>query len=319
MKTVAILIISVLLFYGCGGDDNSNTIEASGTIEATNVVVSSRVSGEILDIKVDEGTRVKAGDTLLYIDNELLTIQLKQAEAGKELAQAQLLLLKNGARKEDLSQNKEILNQAEINFTSARKDFDRMKNLYASKSITQKLYEDSEARFKLTEAQYNAARQNLDKLKNLARPEELQQSQANLKKAEAGVDLLRKNIRDSYVVSPINGIVVKKFIEKGENVNPSASLFKISDLSVVDLIIYVSEEELGRVKLGQQASISIDSYKDKNYSGEIVYISPEAEFTPKNIQTKDERTKLVFAVKIRIKNPGYDLKSGMPADAVINL
>ncbi len=98
-----------------------------------------------------------------------------------------------------------------------------------------------------------------------------------------------------------------------------SSLFKVSDLRAVDLIIYVSEEELGKVKLGQTAYISVDAYPDKTYSGKVIYISPEAEFTPKNIETKDERTKLVFAVKIRIDNPKYELKPGMPADAEVHI
>lgn len=315
----ALLTTGMILLNGCGDESNENIVDASGTIEATNVIVSSRVSGEVLRIKVDEGTSVKAGDTLLFIDNELLSIQLKQAEAGMDLAEAQLSMLKNGARREDINSSQQQLNQAEINFNTAKRDFERMQNLYEKKSITKKQFEDASARYEIAVAQFNAARENLNKIKNFARPEELKQSEANLKRAEANAELLRKNIRDSYVLSPINGIVVQKYIEKGENVNPGASLFKISDLSIVDLIIYVSEEELGRVKLGQKSRISIDSFQDKNYEGEVVYISPEAEFTPKNIQTKDERTKLVFAVKIRIKNPNFELKPGMPADAIINL
>jgi HlyD family secretion protein len=131
--------------------------------------------------------------------------------------------------------------------------------------------------------------------------------------------LLKKNIRDCYVVSPINGFLVKTFVERGESVTPMSSLFKVSDLDVVELVIYVSTEELGYVKLGQEADVTIDAFKDKVYKGKVTYISPEAEFTPKNIQTKDERTKLVFAVKITIPNKEYDLKSGMPADAVIKM
>jgi HlyD family secretion protein len=124
---------------------------------------------------------------------------------------------------------------------------------------------------------------------------------------------------DCYIISPIDGFVVKKFVEKGETVNQSTSLFKISDLSTVDLIIYVSEEEMGSVKLGQKADVKVDAFKEKVFEGKVIYISPEAEFTPKNIQTKDERTKLVFAVKIKIKNPDFELKSGMPADATVIL
>lgn len=121
------------------------------------------------------------------------------------------------------------------------------------------------------------------------------------------------------MTSPINGFIVKTFVERGESVSPMSSLFKVSDLDVVELVIYVSTEELAYVKLGLQSDVTIDAFKNKIYKGKVTYISPEAEFTPKNIQTKDERTKLVFAVKITIPNKDYELKAGMPADAVIKL
>jgi HlyD family secretion protein len=156
-------------------------------------------------------------------------------------------------------------------------------------------------------------------VKKIFRPEEIEQAKANLKKAKASADLLKKNIRDSYVISPLNGFVVKKFVEVGETVSPMSSLVKISNLSSVNLIIYVSEAELGKIKLGQKAEMTIDTFPGKKYEGKVTYISPEAEFTPKNIQTQDERTKLVFAVKIEIPNKNYDIKPGMPADAKIIL
>ncbi|HEX2963238.1 MAG TPA: efflux RND transporter periplasmic adaptor subunit [Ignavibacteriales bacterium] len=319
MKTT--LLIGALSFglfvLGCGNGNDKNTIEASGTIEATNVTVSSKVAGQVQKIYKDEGDNVKAGDTLLTVDHDLLSIQLNQALAGRDFAEAQLKLLRKGARSEDISQAEENTRQAQINLDMAQRDKDRMTKLYEQKSITKKQYEDAMAKYQLTGAQYNAAKDNLKKMKNFARPEEIRQAEANLGKAEASVELLKKNIQDSYVTSPMNGILVKKFVEAGETVGPNSSLFRISDLKVVDLVIYVSEEELGRVKLGQKAEVSVDAFKNKTFEGKVIYISPEAEFTPKNIQTKDERTKLVFAVKIEILNPNFDLKAGMPADAVI--
>ncbi|MGE5432852.1 MAG: HlyD family secretion protein [Syntrophomonadaceae bacterium] len=319
MKTKLLMgIMSLGLFvWGCGNGNDKNTIDASGTIEATNVTVSAKVAGQIRKIYKDEGDNVKAGDTLLTADYDLLSIQLDQAEAGKDFAEAQLRLLRQGARSEDISQAEENSRQAQINLELSQRDKDRMAKLYESKSVTKKQYEDALSKYQLSQAQYNAAQENLKKMKNFARPEEIRQSEANLRKAEASVDLLKKNIQDSYVTSPINGILVKKFVEAGESVGPNSSLFRISDLSVVDLVIYVSEEELGKVKLGQKADVSVDAFKNKTFEGRVIYISPEAEFTPKNIQTKDERTKLVFAVKIEIKNPDFSLKAGMPADAVI--
>lgn len=320
MRNTYWILLSVLslILVGCGNDEKKS-IEASGTIEATNVIISSKVNGEIKELKVDEGSKVNKGDTLLMIDHELLDLQLSQAFASRDQALAQLNLLKSGARSEDIKQSEEMLNQAEVNFSSAEKDKARMENLFKSKSITNKQYEDANAKFEISQAQLSSARENFKKIKNFARPEELQQAQANLQRTEAAAGLYKKNINDSYVISPIPGFVVKKFIEVGEAVNPMSSLLKISDLSIVDLVIYVSEEELGLVKQGQKVDVSVDSFKDKIFNGTVVFISPEAEFTPKNIQTKDERTKLVFAVKIKIDNPNFELKPGMPADAVVKL
>ena len=319
MNRLLIFFFTVLLIAGCGNNNNKNTIEASGNIESTHVTVSSKVNGEIKKILYLEGQSVKERDTVMVIDHEILQLQLNQAEAGVESARAQLNLLKNGARKEDISQAEETVKQAQVNFDLAKKDKLRMDNLFEAKSVSQYQYDNAVAKFDLTQAQLQSAKENLTKLKNFARPEEISQAEANLNKQIAGADLLKKSIRDSYVQSPINGIIVDKYFERGETVTQMSSLFKVSDLSTVDLKIYVSEEELGKVKLGQKANVSVDAYPGKTYTGKVIYISPEAEFTPKNIQTKDERTKLVFAVKIRIDNPQYELKPGMPADAVVHI
>ncbi|HSD64074.1 MAG TPA: efflux RND transporter periplasmic adaptor subunit [Ignavibacteriaceae bacterium] len=319
MKMIFLIFSACLLAAGCGNNNNPDAIEASGNIESINVTVSSKVNGEIEKILFDEGQLVREGDTVMIIDHKTLQFQLDQAEAGVESARAQLSLLKKGARAEDISQAAEALNQAQINFDLAKKDKERMEKLYESKSISQYQYDNASAKYELTDAQLKSAEDNLAKLKNLVRPEEIQQAEANLNKQIAAANLLRKSIDDSYVQSPINGFIVDKYFERGETVTQMSSLFKVADLRTVDLKIYVSEEELGRVKLGKTADITVDAYPNKMYKGKVIYISPEAEFTPKNIQTKDERTKLVFAVKIRVDNPDYELKPGMPADAVVHI
>ena len=321
MKTIKIttLFIFLLLLAGCGNTDNNTFIEGTGTIESTNVIVSSRNAGEINSILFAEGEHVNVGDTILIIDYEVLEYQLEQALAGEQIAQAQLDLMLKGARSEDINQAEEMMNQSEINFNTAKNDFERYKQLWESKSISKKQFEDMTARYDVTLAQYNSAKENYQKVKKFFRPEEIEQAKGNVKKAKASVDLLKKNIRDSYVTSPLTGFIVKKFIEVGETVTPMSSLFKVSNLSTVELVIYVSEVELGKIKLGQKAEVTIDTYPDRKYEGKVTYISPEAEFTPKNVQTKDERTKLVFAVKIEVVNKDFDLKSGMPADAIVHL
>jgi len=321
MRTLKYLAASaaLLIITGCGNGDDKNKIEASGNIEATNVVVSAKVGGQIEKLNFIEGDKVQKNDTLIIIDSESLHIQLQQAQAVRELAEAQMQLLRNGARKEDISQAESALKQAKINYEQAVRDKERTDKLYEAKTISQKQFEDVTTRFDIAQQQLNSAKNNYEKIQNLARPEEIKQAAARVDQAIANENLIKKNIKDSYVTAPLSGFIVKKYFEAGETVSPLSSLLKISDLSVVKLVIYVSEEELGKVKLGQKADVTVDAFSDKSYKGKVIYISPEAEFTPKNIQTKDERTKLVFAVKIEISNTDFELKPGMPADAVVHI
>lgn len=321
MKAVSkiYLIVIVFGFFACSQKKPENEINASGTIESTDVTVSTKVAGQIENILVDEGSKIKKEDILLLLDHDALDIQLRQAQAGVEQADAQLKLLQAGARKEDIKLAEEQVRLTQINLDQAQSDKERFSKLFETNTITQKQYEDVSTKYDQALNQYSSALENLKKVKNITRPEEIESAKANLKRNMVSVDIIRKNIDDCTIKSPVDGIVSKKFTEIGEYVTPGASLLKISDLQTVNLMIYVTEEELGKVKLGQKAEIKTDSYKDKTYTGEVIFISPEAEFTPKNIQTPEERTKLVFAVKIQVPNSDYDLKSGMPADAKLIL
>ena len=321
MKTLSTIIsvFPLLIFNGCGNNADKTTIEAQGNIEAINIVVSSKVNGEVINIIKDEGEKVNEKDTVIIIDPEVYELRYAEATAILQQAEAKYNLLKKGARKEDLKQSEESLKQAQINLNLANKDKERMTNLHASKSITEKQFEDAIARYEIAFAKFNSAEQHNKKMKNFARPEELQQAEANLNRALASVNLIKKNLRDCYVTSPSNGFIVKKFVEKGESVAAMSSLFQVANLNTVELVIYIPETKLGMVKLGQIAEIRTDTYPDKIYEGRISFISPEAEFTPKNIQTKEERTKLVFKVKIKVDNVQFELKDGMPADVVIRL
>ncbi|MFH1197693.1 MAG: efflux RND transporter periplasmic adaptor subunit [bacterium] len=310
------IAIIVVIIAGCNGNDE-NIIDESGTIEATEIVISSQVAGKIEKILKDEGAAITAGDTLILLDTESLNLQHKQAAALRDVAKAQYDLLLKGARKEDIQQASEGLNQAETNYKLAKTDKERMENLFHSQSVTNKQLDDALARFDIAQAQYNSAKENLIKIKNIARPEEIAQGKANYERSEAALAIIEKSIRDCYVTSPISGFIVKQFAEEGESVVPMTSLIKVADLSNVEMSIYVSETDLGKVKLNQKVDVTVDSFADKKFEGKVIYISPTAEFTPKTIQTKDERTKLVFKVKVKIGNPNFELKAGMPADARI--
>lgn len=318
-KLVLLSILFSVFSFSCSDDDRISKIESSGTIESKDVVVSSKNSGLILKINFDEGNKVKAGDTILVIEHEQLELQLSQAIALKNAAEAQYELMKKGAREEDIVQAEQNLNQAKINYESAERDKQRLEKLIESNTVSQKQFEDAVSRFELTKAQFLTAKENLNKVRKIFRNEEIKSAKANYDKAIAGVELIKKNIKDCHVTTPIDGFISKMYVENGELVSPMTSLFKVVNLEKLELMIYVSTEELAYVKLGQKVDIKIDAFKDKVYNGKVAFISPEAEFTPKNIQTKDERTKLVYAVKINVENKNYELKSGMPADAVIML
>jgi HlyD family secretion protein len=311
----AYLLFTLVFFSSCSPKAKTENITASGTIEAVEVNLGSRMSGQVKGIFVDEGSKVKEGERLVLIDSSSLELQLKQARAGVELAEAQLDLLVKGARSEDIQQAEENLKQAEANLKVAEEDFNRARNLFEKESITQKQKDDAEARYAVVSAQFNSAKEFLKKLKQLARPEEIRAARARLSQAQAGAEILEKSISDCSITSPAAGIVTHKAVEAGEFVIPGTTVLTISKLDEVYLMIYVNEYTLGRVRLGQEAEVKVDSYPERVFPAKVVFISPEAEFTPKNIQTKEERVKLVFAVKIQIKNRDGALKAGMPADA----
>jgi HlyD family secretion protein len=314
----AILAAAVLLSLPAGSCARQpRGISASGTIEATEVRVSAKAGGELLELSVGEGSRVSKGQALARIDHETLDLQLEQAEAGVALAEAQLALLLKGARSEDIQQAQEGLVQAEENQRLAREDAERMKGLLASGSATQKQQDDAAARYVVAQAQYNAAAQALRKLQNLARPEEVQAAKARVDQAQVAVRLLEKSIGDATVVSPLDALVTQRLMEPGELVAPGTTLLVLADLSRVELEVFVSEPDLGQVSLGQTVSVRTDGPPPNSFAGRISHISSVAEFTPKNIQTRQERVKLVFGVKIQIENPQGILKAGMPADAVL--
>ncbi len=319
MRNSAILSLLLLFLIGCGNNGDGNKIELSGTVETTDIIISSQVAGEVIKIFKDDGNAINSGDTLMIIDPETYNIQLQQAKARRDLAKAQYALLKKGARIEDIEQAQSALKQAQANFNSAKADYERFKNLYVNQSITKKQFDDAETRLTIAEAQLKSAKENLKKIENIARPEEIEQARAGYEAAEANVKLLQKRVNDCYVLSPLEGRVIKNFVEPGENATPQSSLTKLSNLSEVEVVVYIQETDLGKVKLGQKAEIYSDSYENKAYEGKVTYISPEAEFTPKNIQTKEERTKLVYKVKLTVPNPDLELKSGMPVDAEIIL
>jgi HlyD family secretion protein len=316
MKTQLVLLVFAAGVIGCGSN-HKGVIEASGTLEATDVKVSAKVPGQIETIRIQEGSQVQVGDTLIILDRSTLELQFKQAQSGFDVVDAQYRLLLNGARSEDLRLAEEALHQAEASFKNANDDYGRMKELLASNTITRKQFDDAESRYTIAKAQLSSAEQGVSKLRNFARPEDLAAARARVSQAKASSDLLKKQLADAVVVAPVSGTVTHIPVEQGELVGMGSIVASISRLDNMNLMIYVNETELGKAKIGGMADVFIDTYPDRAFPAKVVYISPIAEFTPKNVQTKEDRTKLVFGVKLEIDNKDGVLKSGMPADAYV--
>jgi HlyD family secretion protein len=316
MSKYVMLLTLMVYLAGCAKHADSS-ISGSGTIEATEVNVASKIPATISQLRVDEGSRVKTGDTIAIVDHTNLDLQLKEAEANVAAVRSQVALLQHGARTEDIHSAQDAVSQAASNRKLAEEDFRRIQGLQAAGAGTKELLDQTQTRLDVAKAQEQSAKANLQKVQNITRPEDLQQVQARLQQAEATRDRVAQTIADCFITSPLAGIVTHKVVEQGEVVGAGATIATITETDKVDVMIYVTEEELAHVKLGERAKVTIDGMPGKTFDGKVAYISPEAEFTPKNIQTKDDRVKLVFGVKVEVPNTADQLKRGLPADAVL--
>lgn len=308
-------ILALALLGGCGKEEGRSPIEASGIIETTDVTVSARAAGNIMRADVKEGSRVRAGDTLLVVDDSDLQLQRRALLAGVDVARYQYELVRNGARSEDIAQADEAMRQAKITLDNAADDERRYRQMLEAGGISQKEYLNIKTRYEVAMRSYNASRLAFEKVRSGSRNEDISTARAREEQAAAQLASIEKKIDDCIVTAPLDGVVTRRGVEAGEFVNVGASLLTISKTDLVKLKIYVPENQLGRVKLGQPAELTIDTYDDKRYRGQVTYISPTAEFTPKNVQTKDDRVKLVYEVQIEVPNTDGDLKAGMAADA----
>lgn len=394
-----------LLCSACQAGNVAGTIEASGTIEAEEIVIASEFGGKMEEILADEGAEVEAGQVLILLDSELLEARMGEAEAAVALARANLARVEAGPRPGEIATAEALLEQAiaardgaergwqdavalrdnpqELN---AQIDEARTQVELAERGVAQAQAQvrtleiqrdayagagddDSKTRYQALDQQVKAAEvavaiaeeqlagarthlENLTGMRNnpialntavnqararyegavvggevaqasldalLAKPtaEEVAVAQAQVGQAEAALGMLQVQLEKMTLHSPLSGLVSNRAIHVGETASPGATLMTVVSLDEVKLTVYIPENRYGRIRLGQSVSVEVDSFPGKVYQGEVMYISSEAEFTPRNVQTKEERVNTVFAVKILIPNPEHDLKPGMPADATI--
>jgi HlyD family secretion protein len=286
-------------------------------MEVTTVAVSFKVPGRVRERLVDEGELVKAGQPVARLDSADLAHEAAIRRAEAATVRAALKELEAGSRKEEISRAEAALAALEAEAKRSADDFLRQKELYARQVIPKQKFDAALAVRDAAQAQARQAGETLALARKGPRQEQIDQGRSRLKEAEAALALAEERLGYALLTAPSAGLVIAKNIEPGEQVAVGTPVVTIGDITSPWLRAYIPETELGRVKVGQKARITTDTWPGKTYEGLVSFISPEAEFTPKNVQTEKERVKLVYRIKITIPNPAMELKPGMPADAEI--
>jgi HlyD family secretion protein len=309
-------VVLALILPWAGGCLERARTDGSGTIECTQVLVAPQVGGRILELLPQEGDALKKGALVARLDPA--DYELKRAEAVATLAQAQaqLDLQLAGSREEDIARARQQVAEAEANARSTAADLKRISQLFKQTIDTQKQLDDAQAASDRAIALKAQADFNLTRLLNGNRKEDIHLAQTAVDLARARLAQAEKSLADCQVFAPMDGVVTVRSRENGEMVGSGATLVTLSRVDEVWLAIYVPETRLAKVVVGQKAWVKADGM-DKPVEGKITFVSPEAEFTPKNVQTSNERAKLVYRVKITIANPNRVFKPGMPADGYV--
>jgi HlyD family secretion protein len=326
MKRFVILIliaaaIGGVLYYFLILDkkEGDTVIKVSGNIEATEADVGFKISGRIVSRFYEEGDWVEKGKVLAKLDDEDLRQRLDLARATLMSAQARLSKLLSGSRPEELRQAEANLHQAQFDLGNKETQYERMKELYERRVISKEGFDNAETSYKVAKAALQIATENYQLVKEGPRQEDIEDARAQVDQARASVKLNETQLSYTTLYSPISGVVLVKSGEIGEVVNPGTSVLTLADINNVWLKAYIPETDLGKVKWGQEVIVTTDLRPKKEYRGRISFISSQAEFTPKQIQTEKERVTLVYRIKINIPNPDLELKPGMPADGKIIL
>lgn len=288
-------LLLIIGLASCG--QNGNQYDASGNFEAEEIIISSESTGKILQLNIEEGLVLKTGQSVGYIDTTQLSLRKKQLYYS-----IRALLAKSPDAASQLSTI-----QKQIETTTYEKK--RIENLLKDDAATKKQMDDLIAQGDLLQKQYNALQTSL-----VITTRSIQSETLPLK---AQIEQLEDQIKKSIIINPMEGTVLTKYAERDEVVTTGKAIYKIADLSAMVMRAYISGDQLAEIKLGQNVNVLVDDVKagSKKYAGVVAWVSDKAEFTPKTIQTKDERANLVYAIKINVKNDGF-LKIGMYGDVM---
>jgi HlyD family secretion protein len=310
----------------------TDRVRVSGHVEADDVQVAPEVGGRILTLKVREGDRVTAGDLIAALDTRDTELALTRSRADRSQADAQLRLLLAGSRGEDIRQSEAQAEAAqadvaaaEAELANAQTDLERYEALLRANAGSQKARDDAKAkrdvaaqRLTATKERARAARETTARMKAGARAEEIDAARARLAAVDAQIATQEKALKDATVVAPVGGVVTEKLVNAGELVAPRTPLVVITDLDHAWGEVFVDEPLVPRLTLGQPATLFTDA-GGQGVAGTVTFISPRAEFTPRNVQTAEERSRLVYRIKVSADNRNGTFKPGMPVEAELPL
>jgi HlyD family secretion protein len=322
---------AALAIAGCDAPEPSNTIRVSGHVEATEVQLAPDVGGRLLELGPAEGDRVAAGDIVARLDTRDIELQIARARAERAAADAQLRFLQAGARPQDVRQARAQADAASADaaaaaaeLKAAETDLARFEALLAANAGSQKQRDDAQARVDVARQRLRGAQERIAAAREIvagleagATREEIDAARARVASADAQLAALDKTRADATVVSPVAGVVTQKLAEAGEVVAPRMPLLVVTDLDSAWANLFVPGPAIPRIALGQAAAILTDA--GDRVPGAVTFISPQAEFTPRNVQTPEERSRLVYRIKVSVDNRAGTLKVGMPVDAELTL
>jgi HlyD family secretion protein len=312
---------------GCREPETTGNVRVSGHVEATEVHVAAEVGGRLVELRVAEGDRVNKGDVIANLDTRDVELQVGRARADRNAADAQVRLLLSGARPEDVRRAEAQVDSASAEVASiqaelraAEIDLQRFEALLTASAGSQKQRDDARARVDVAREREQGARDRVRAAREVvallnagAQREEIEAARARVASIDAQIAVLEKMRTDAVVVAPVSGIVTQTLSDAGEMVAPRVPILVVTDLDHAWANLFVPEPFMPMVALGEAVNLVTDA--GNTVPGKITFISPQAEFTPRNVQTAEERSKLVYRIKVSVDNSAGVLKQGMPVDA----
>lgn len=316
-----ILVVTAAVFWRQSDHDESDetTLQLYGNVDIREAQLAFNSSEHVSEIRVQEGDRVTKGQLLARLHTELLDAKLAEADATLLAQQLTVAKLEAGSRPEEIRKGQAELEAARARAESTRDSYKRLARLLESKLASPEDVENASSLANAANAQMEASKQALALLQAGPRKEDIAVARAQLAAREAGLVLARQQLENTNLYAPADGIIRNRILEPGDMAFPQTPVLTLAFIEPVWVRAYLPEPMMGRVALGAKAHIYTDSYSDKTYEGWVGYISPTAEFTPKNVQTPQLRTRLVYSVRIYACNPQGELRLGMPVTVTIAL